>query len=217
MFNKLLVFILLICAQTAYGQSTIVFMHLKNNHEHKLKLVQEPGFSPKIFAYLPDEKRWQRLEIIKHDSEDHYIKFKHTNNIIYHGYVFEERLLMLLDVQGSVWRYVRVNNFIDPKNHGNKDCIASLLQKDFEQLQSDIKSLAYDKTKFSTAKSFLRGHCITVAQLNALLLNFESDQFKCEFAQYMYPFTSDKHNFKQVLKGIKSTEHAAKLLQALGI
>ncbi len=217
MFNKLLVFILLAIAKTVFGQSTIVFMHLKNNNEQKLKLVQEPGFSPKIFTYIPDEKRWQSLELIKHDADENYIKFKHTNNIIYHGYVFEERLLMLLDMQGSVWRYVRVNHFLEPKTNVNKECTASLSQKDFEQLQTDVKSLAYDKTKFSTAKSFLRGHCITVAQLNALLLNFESDQFKCDFAQYMYPFTADKQNFKQVLKTIKSTEHSAKLVQALGI
>lgn len=206
--------------QSAMAQSTIVFMSLKNNNEQKLKLIQETGYAPKVFAFIAETKKWQLLDVLKYDQDEQYIKFKHHNGFIYHCYLFDERQLVLLDAQGTVWRYYKLNNYAEPTTeHVNtaKDCSNSMSKKEFDQLQNDIKTLAFDKTKFSTAKSFLRGYCLTSQQVAQLLLNFESDQFRYDFAHYMYHFTSDKQLYKQVLKQIKSPDLSSKLTQALGI
>lgn len=216
MFRFYLFLLLISVAFTAQCQLSGVYVFHKNQIEYRIKIVSE-NHHIKLLTYTNDQKKWNPAQIIKLNIEDNYIKFKNWQGITYHAYIFDNRLLLLIDLHGNTWRYSKLINGHENSQQTRADflteqnCMNIIPSSDFKKLVTNIMELEFDKTRLSTAKSSIRNSCISAEQAATLtsLLSFEDS--KLDFAKFAYQYTYDKHNYHLVLKNFELSKNVEEL------
>ncbi|MFN4083210.1 MAG: DUF4476 domain-containing protein [Bacteroidia bacterium] len=214
---KLLIFFLFISLNLS-AQITGTYVFHKNQREHLIRLTFE-NQQLKAYVYSNEQRRWNQAEMLRTNLEEKYFKFKNRHGVIYHAYVFDERLLLLIDLHGNTWRYSK--QFVNeppvpqPGNPGEiviqHDCVSTIPNSDFNNLVNHINELDFDKTKLSTAKSSIRNTCISAEQAAKLTSLMSFEDTKLDFAKYAYQFTFDKHNYHYVFKVLEFSKSADEL------
>lgn len=84
-------------------------------------------------------------------------------------------------------------------NRTSRSCVnGSMSERDFDDLESLVKSTSFSDSKQNVIKEAVPGHCISAVQVKQLmgLFSFEAD--KLALAKYLYAYTSDQQNYFKV-------------------
>ena len=82
--------------------------------------------------------------------------------------------------------------------NGPLGCPAPMSRQTFEDAANTIKAADFENTRIETAKTIIKGNCMTVDQVMTICKMFDFENTKLEFAKFAYSKTYDKGNYFKV-------------------
>lgn len=85
-----------------------------------------------------------------------------------------------------------------PGYNGPIGCPMPMSQNDFQSLKSTISSKSFEESKLTIAKQVLNNNCLTVTEVKEIMLLFDFETTRLDFAKYAYGYTYDIGNYFKV-------------------
>jgi hypothetical protein len=82
--------------------------------------------------------------------------------------------------------------------HSHACANGSMSERDFDDLQSMVRSISFSDSKQNVIKEAVPGHCISAVQVKQLMSLFSFEADKLAVAKYLYSYTSDQQNYFKV-------------------
>jgi len=77
----------------------------------------------------------------------------------------------------------------------SSSCVYAIDEVAFSKMKGAIANNAFDDTKMSTAKTATKGSCLSTDQVRQVMMLFNMDDDRLDYAKYAYDYTVDKNNF----------------------
>jgi hypothetical protein len=85
-----------------------------------------------------------------------------------------------------------------PGYNGPVGCPMPMDQNSFQRLKSTITSKSFEESKLTIAKQVLNNNCLITSQVKELMLLFDFETSRLDFAKYAYGYTYDIGNYFMV-------------------
>jgi hypothetical protein len=85
-----------------------------------------------------------------------------------------------------------------PGYNGPIGCSMPMSQNNFQQLKSTIGSKSFEDSKLTIAKQVLNNNCLVTSQVKEIMLMFDFEATRLDFAKYAYGYTYDIGNYFMV-------------------
>ena len=85
-----------------------------------------------------------------------------------------------------------------PGYNGPIGCALPMSQNDFQRLKSTISSKSFEDSKLTIAKQVLNNNCLTTSEVKEIMLLFDFEATRLDFAKYAYGYTYDIGNYFMV-------------------
>lgn len=85
--------------------------------------------------------------------------------------------------------------YILPGYSGQTGCPYPTTPQDFIHISEQIRAKSFDETRLTIAKQILDAQCMLCSQVKQLMLIFDFEESRLEFAKYAYGYTYDYENF----------------------
>ena len=85
-----------------------------------------------------------------------------------------------------------------PGYNGPVGCSWPMNQNDFQSLKSTIGSKSFEDSKLTIAKQVLNNNCLFTSQVKEIMMMFDFENTRLDFAKYAYGYTYDIGNYFKV-------------------
>ena len=85
-----------------------------------------------------------------------------------------------------------------PGYSGPIGCPMPMMPQDFAQAKNSIASKSFEDSKLTMAKQIVSSNCLTAQQVKELMMFFDFEDTKLEFAKFAYDHTFDIGNYFKV-------------------
>ena len=77
-------------------------------------------------------------------------------------------------------------------------CVYPMSTIDYNQAKSSIKSKDFEDSQLTVAKQIAKNECLTTEQVKGIMLLFDYEDTKMEFAKYAYEYVHDKSKYYKI-------------------
>lgn len=89
-------------------------------------------------------------------------------------------------------------HYVMPGYTGNIGCPWPMSEQDFGSAANSVRSKSFDSSKLAIAKQIAGSNCMFASQVRDLMMTFDFEKSKLEFAKFAYSNTYDINNYYKV-------------------
>ncbi len=97
------------------------------------------------------------------------------------------------------------------------NCFNPMSNADFEKLKTTVKGKSFESDQLTIAKQGCKNGCMSAVQIAGVMKVMKFESTRLDFAQYAYPFCTDKNNYYQVNDAFEHSMSIEELEEALNL